>query len=118
MLYLYLASIIVSYKVIKNNIINFENKLKEKDLNTKENINDKNIKYITLFIFSCIPVFNIILSFIALVKEDALYNTYKEAQCLTMLQDNEDLLNEYSKACNLKTDRKRRLLEKQISLIN
>lgn len=118
MLYLYLASIFCSYFITKSNITKFENKLKEINLDTKETYNERNNKNVVLFIISCLPIINLVLIGMAIVSDEYLYNIYKEAQCQLIIQDNEELLTEYEKACNLKNDKKRRRLEKEISLMN
>ena len=118
MLYLYLASIFCSYFITKSNITKFENKLKETNLNTEESFSEKNNKNIVLLVISCIPLINLILIIMALISEEYLYNIYKEAQCQLIIQDNEELLTKYEKACNSKNDKTRRRLEQEISLMN
>lgn len=118
MFYLYIGSIIISYLIAKSSINNVENKLKKTDLNAKDTVYEKNTRKLCILIISCIPILNIIISIRSLIKKDDLYNIFKEAQCELIIQDNEELLNKYEKACISHNNKKRRTFEKQISIAN
>lgn len=118
MFYLYIGSIIISYLIAKSSINNVENKLKKTDLNAKDTIYEKNTRKLCILIISCIPILNIVISIRLLIKKDDLYNIFKEAQCELIIQDNEELLNKYEKACISHNSKKRRTFEKQISIAN
>lgn len=115
---LYIGIIAVSYLVTKSNFENVEKRLKEVNLNIEGTISDKNIDNISLFIISCIPLINLVAVIASIVYPDAIYNTFKQAQCEMIIDDNEKLLSKYEKICNSGNEEKRRTIEKKISIAN
>lgn len=118
MLYLYLGSIVLSYIIAKSSINNFEHNLIEKDLNTHESNDEKIEKSVFLLVISIIPVFNLIISIGSIFSKESLYNTFKQAKCEQIIQDNEKLLNKYERVCNSGNELYRRALEKEINKAN
>lgn len=115
---LYIGIIAISYLVTKSNFENIEKRLKVTNLNIDETASDKYIGNISLFIISCIPLINIITVIASIANPDAIYNTFKQAQCEMIIHDNEKLLNKYEKICNSGNEEKRRTIEKKISIAN
>lgn len=113
-MYIYIASIAISYLIVKSNFENIEKKLRQSNLNIYGTASHKHNDNISLFIISCIPMINIITVIASIVSPDALYNTFKQAQCEIIIDDNEKLLNKYEKICNSGNEEKRRTIEKKI----
>lgn len=118
MFYLYIGSAIISYLITKSSMENVENSLKKADLSISKTEYEENKKRICLLIIACIPFINIINAIRSFFYKDDLYDLYKEAQCELIIEDNEDLLNKYEKACLSRNKTKRRTIEKQISKAN
>lgn len=118
MFYIYIGSIIASYLVTRSNVIKVEKKLKADNLNTKETINDKHMRDISLMIISCIPLINLITMVGSMICTDDLYNTFKRVECESIIEDNKELLSRYEEACETDNHEYRKRLEKQISIAN
>lgn len=118
MLYLYLGSIFLSYIMAKSSIKKSEKKLILNNLNAHESNDEKIEKAIYLIVISIIPVFNLIIAIGSFFAKDSLYNTFKQAKCEQIIQDNEKLLNRYEKICNSGNELYRRTLEKEINKAN